>query len=45
MPKWREWDIKIEATPKKLKTRRLDVPELIHRVGDDKLYATERLLK
>ena len=46
MSKWKEWDIQIENKPEKLESRRLAVPELIHKEGDDqKLFCSERLLK
>ena len=35
MSKWKEWDIQIENKPEKLESRRLAVPELIHKEGDD----------
>lgn len=46
MSKWKEWDIQIENKPEKLESRRLAVPELIHKEGDgQKLFCSERLLK
>ncbi len=46
MSKWKEWDIQVENQPEKLESRRLAVPELIHKEGDDqKLFCSERLLK
>lgn len=46
MKKWEEWDISIDSTPQTLESRKLAVPQLIHKEGDDqKLYACERLLK
>lgn len=46
MKKWKEWDISIESDPQTLESRKLAVPQLIHKEGDDqKLYACERLLK
>lgn len=46
MKKWQEWDISIDQDPQTLESRKLAVPQLIHKEGDDqKLYACERLLK
>lgn len=46
MKKWEEWDITIDKDPQTLESRKLAVPELIHKEGDDqKLFACERLLK
>jgi hypothetical protein len=42
----KEHGIVLDQTPQTLESRRLAVPELIHKEGDDqKLYACERLLK
>lgn len=44
--KLEEFDISIDTTPQSLESRKLKVPELVHKEGDDqKLYACERLLK
>ena len=32
---FKEWDIQVENQPEKLESRRLAVPELIHKEGDD----------
>lgn len=35
MSKWKEWDIQIDNKPQKLESRRLAIPELIHKEGDN----------
>ena len=46
MKKWNEWDITVDSKPQMLESRKLAVPQLIHKEGDDqKLFACERLLK
>jgi len=41
-----KYDIKIDLEPQTLESRKLAVPQLIHKEGDDnKLYACEKLLK
>ena len=42
---WNKWDIQIEAEPEVIKSRRLAVPELIHKEGEDRLFVNEPLLK
>lgn len=41
---WNQWDIQIEADPQVIESRRLAVPELIHK-DEDKLFVSEPLLK
>jgi len=44
--KWQDWDISIERQPERLKTKKLALPELIHKEGEgQQLFCTERLLK
>ena len=43
---WDKWDIKVEEKPEVIKSRKLAVPELIHKEGEDvRLFVNEPLLK
>lgn len=43
---WKKWDIQIEKEAQVIDSRKLAIPELIHKEGDDaRLFVNERLLK
>ena len=45
MKKWKDFDITLDDKPEVLESRRLELPELNHNEGNQRLFCSERLLK